>query len=1033
MPTHRGTETTFELTTIERLEQLRYQHVFGPEIERAPDQVVLKDVLRASLAARYPDLPDAALDEAVARISRPDGVDTLRRNMAFHQMLTRGLELKVEFPDRAPDGGPNGRIEHRLIYPVDWEHPAHNDFRVVNQFPIHGQNDRRPDLVIFINGLPLVVFELKNPYAAEPTVDDALNQIQHYSNDIPQLFDTNALVVVSDGVTTLHGMWTASHEWYAPWKSIDGFDIEPNTTGSMKTLIEGLFPKDRLLAYIRDFIVFEVVSDKITKKGAKYHQFFAVRLAAAKAIETYKRAGAGQADRRIGVIWHTTGAGKSLSMAFLVGILLRQPELENPTFVIQVDRNDLDNQLHDQFVAARSLVGDVQHADSVDDLRRLLQTEGGGVIFTTIEKFRLKTDVGEIEHPELSGRSNIIVIADEAHRSQYGFTEGYARNLTEALPHAMRLGFTGTPVSLSSADTVQVFGDVIHTYDIGQSQQDHATVPIYYEPRQIKVRLSQADIDAALDEITQGQEMDEVEQRKGRWAALAAAAGAKDRLDELARDLLAHFLDRTATLRGKAMAVCMTRENCVRLYDALTALPDCPEVKIVMTGNLSEDPPEWSAAGHLTTKAQREAIKQRMITPDDPLKLVIVCDMWLTGTDIPCLHTLYVDKPMQGHNMIQAISRVNRVFRDKPHGLIVDYIGIGDELREATAKYTQGGGKGDPAPDIESTARPLFLAELDSIRALLPAGHDYGAWRRMTPIEMEDLYALVYGHLADDTLRDHFLQAELRLSSAFLLVKHLDDCRKLADEVIFYQRVRQQSSKLSPGTKPRTQALDRAVRDLVDEHVASEGAVDIFQAAGLERADISILDDQFLQTFKDRPQENLRLKLLQRLVENEIQLRRKQNITRARSFKELLEATLQKYHNRLIDAAEVVRVMIQIRQDMAAEEQRARALGLDADELAFYDAVAVNFFGLYDEAFLRDLIHDVVHTVKNNLKVDWTEPHREDVHSTVRAAVRRELRRRNVRQQDLEPFLGYILDQAKEIYADWPVGAYASVNEEQRP
>jgi type I restriction enzyme R subunit len=1026
MPTHRGTETTFELTTIERLEQLRYQHTFGPEIERAPDQVVLKDMLRDSLAARYPDLPDAALDEAVARISRPDGVDTLRRNMAFHLMLAHGLELKVEFPD--------GRIEHRLIYAVDWEQPAHNDFRVVNQFPIHGQNDRRPDLVIFINGLPLVVFELKNPYSDKPTVDDALNQIQFYRYDIPQLFDYNALVVVSDGVTTLHGMWTASAEWYAPWKSIDGFDVEPNTTGSMKTLIEGLFPKDRLLQYIRDFIVFEVVSDKITKKGAKYHQFFAVRLAAAKAIETYqrnKRAGVGKGDRRIGVIWHTTGSGKSLSMAFLVGILRRQPELENPTFVIQVDRNDLDNQLHDQFVAARTLVGDVRHADSVDDLRRLLQTEGGEVILTTIEKFRVKTDTGEVEHPELSSRSNLIIIADEAHRSQYGFDEGYARNLAEALPNAMRLGFTGTPVSLSGADTVQVFGDVIHTYDIEQSQKDHATVPIYYEPRLIKLHLGQADIDRALEQITQGQEMNEIERRKGQWAALAQAAGAQDRVDELARDLLAHFLDRTATLRGKAMVVCMTRENCVRVYDALQALPDCPEIKIVMTSNPAEDPPAWAEAGHSTTKAKRQQIKQRMIDPDDPLKLVIVCDMWLTGTDIPCLHTLYMDKPMQGHTMIQAISRVNRVFADKPHGLIVDTIGIGDELREATAQYTQGGCKGDPAPDIESTARPLFMAELQAIRARLPAGHNYGTWRRMTQIEMEDLYALVYGHLADDDQRrDDFLQAELRLTSAFLLVKSLDECRKFSDEAIFYQRVRKQIAKTAPGAKPKQRELERAVRDLVDDSVESEGVVDIFQSAGLERADISILDNQFLQTFKDRPQENLRLKLLQRLVEDEIQLRRKHNVTRARSFKELLEATLQKYHNRLIDAAEVVRVMIQIRQDMAAEEQRARALGLDADELAFYDAVAVNFFGLYDEAFLRDLIHDVVHTVKNNLKVDWTEPHREDVKATVRAAVRRELRRRNVRQQDLEPFLGYILDQAKEIYADWPLSVYVSANDD---
>jgi type I restriction enzyme, R subunit len=1007
MAGHRGTETTFELTTIERFEHQDYTHLIGPELERPLDEVVLKHLLRANLIERYKDLPLSAIDEAVARICLPDGVDTIRRNKTFHLLLARGFEQKVKYPD--------GHEEDVYLYPIAWDHPSKNDFHVVNQLPIRGKNDRRPDLIIYVNGLPLVVFELKNPYAIKPTVDDALNQIQHYIHDISRLFDYNAFVVVSDGVNTQHGMWTADQEWFGPWKSINGVDVEPNTTGSMKVLVEGLFSKDRLLQYVRDFILFEEANDKINKKGAKYHQFFAVRRAVEKTIETVKAA----SDKRIGVIWHTTGSGKSLSMAFLVGILRRMPELENPSFVIQVDRNDLDDQLHDQFVVARSLVGDVKQAKSVEDLRNLLKTEGGEVIFTTIEKFRLKKDEGEVEHPILSPRANIIIIADEAHRTQYGFIDGYARYLAEALPNALRIGFTGTPISFSGADTVGVFGDLIHTYDIRQSQEDGATKPIYYAPRQIRLHLSRADIDAALKELTENSDATELERRKSRWAALAAAAGAKDRVEELAKDLLSHFLDRTSTLAGKAMTVCMTRENCVRLYNALTALPGCPEIKIVMTGNLSDDPPEWNQAGHLTTKGQRDIIKKRMVDPDDPLKIVIVCDMWLTGTDIPCLHTLYVDKPMQGHTMIQAISRVNRVFSDKPHGLIVDYIGIGDELREATARYSQGGGKGEPAPDIEEAARPLFFECLARVREILPEGLNYGGWRRMSHIEMEDMYSLVYGALTDDDERcEQFLQAELRLTSIFLLVKHLDDCRAYADEVIFCQRVRKQLGKLTPGGKKKGHELDKAVRDLVDDSVESEGVVDIFAAAGLEKADISIIDDRFLMTFKDKPHEDLRLKLLNKLLEDAIQQHQRRNIAKAKSFRQMLEETLRKYHNRLIDAAAVVKAMLEIKKEMDADEERAKELHLDDDELAFYDAVAENYAAIYDRQFLCDLIRDVVVTVKKNLKVDWTEPHREDVKAAVRAAVRRVLRRRGVKEEDFEPFLVRIMEQAEALYGD---------------
>ncbi len=1009
-----GSESEFEHTTIERLKRLDYAHTHGTDLNRPLDEVVLHGVLRKSLSERYPDLPESSLDEAVSMFSRPDGVDTIHRNMAFHGLLTRGYDkLKVTRPD--------GTDEYRHVYAIDWDHPNENYFQVVNQLSVSGSNDRRPDIVLYVNGLPLVLLELKNPYSDKPTVEDALNQIGHYRNHISQLFEFNALTVISDGVTTLHGMWTADLEWYAPWKSIDGREVEPNTTGSMKTLVEGLFPHDRLLSYIRQFLVFEVANDKITKKAAKYHQFFAVRIAADRTIVAMN-----SDEKRVGVIWHTTGSGKSLSMVFLVGILRRV--LDNPSFVIQVDRTDLDEQLHDQFVAARSLVGDVKHAESTDELRDLLRTEGGEVIFTTIEKFRLKTDRkdasnDEVDHPVLSERSNIVIIADEAHRTQYGFAEGFARNLATALPNARRLGFTGTPISFTGADTVSVFGELIHTYDMKQSQDDHATVPIYYAPRQIKLHLGKSDIDAALAEITTAANVSDVEQRKSRWAALAKAAGAKDRVDELAKDLLAHFLDRTESFHGKAMIVCMSRENCVRLYDALRLLPNCPEIKIIMTGNLGEDPPEWSAAGHLTTKPQREAIKKRMVDPKDPLQLVIVCDMWLTGTDIPCLHTLYVDKPMTGHNMIQAISRVNRVFSNKPHGLIVDYIGIGDDLREATAKYTSGGGRGEPAPDVSESAKPMFFIYLEAVRQLLPTGKDYGGWRRMTSIDREDLFALVYGVLTEtDELRKHFLDAELKVSMTFLLVRHLDDCRSYADEVMFLQNVRNQIAKTAVGQKTKQRELDLAVRDLVDKHVESEGVFDIFRAAGLAKADLSILDDNFLQTFKDQPHENLRLKLLAKLLADEIKFKQGRNTTKIRTFSQLLTETLQKYHNRLIDAAAVVKAMLQIKNDLDADEKRAAELNLAPDELAFYDALEANFATVYAPGLLRDVVHNVVQTIKRQLKVDWTEPHRDSVKAEIRAAVKRALRRiEGIHDEDIEAILQRLIEQAEASFRDWPL------------
>jgi len=1004
---YRATETDFELTTIERLDRQGYDYQLGLEIKRPPEEVVLIDRLERFLRKRYPDLPPDSVAQAVARFSRPQGADVIRRNLDFHVLATNGWEVPVESP------GKPKTFKH--IYPIDWDDPGANEFLVVNQFPITGQNDRRPDILIFINGLPLVLFELKNPWESLFTVEHAVNQIAHYRNDIPQIFEFNAITVVSDGITTLHGMWPSGMEWFAPWKSIDGHAVEANTTGSMKTLVEGLFPKDRLLAYIRNYIVFEEANDKITKKGAKYHQFFAVNLAVAKTKEAFRGIG----DRRVGLIWHTTGSGKSLSMIFLVGILRRV--LDNPAILVQVDATDLDDQLSDQFVAARTLVGNVKHADRMDDLRQALRTKGGEVIFTTLQKFQLRD--GEIEHPVLTDRADLLVIADEAHRSQYGFLQGYARYLREALPNAKFLGFTGTPVSLAGADTVDVFGDVIHTYDIRQSQLDGTTVPIFYEPRMVRLHLSGNDIDAALKEVAAGEDPSQLERKKSRWAALAATAGARDRVDELAADLLAHYIDRNATLKGKAMVVCMTRQNCVTLYQALAALPGCPEVKVVMTGDLTRDPDAWSKAGHITTKRQREAIKQRMIDPDDPLSIVIVCDMWLTGTDIPCLHTLYIDKPMKGHSIIQAISRVNRVFSDKPSGLVVDYIGIGDDLREATNRYSKGGGMGEPAPDIDKQGRPILLEALEAVRSALPSDIEYGKWRQLSRIDLEDRYALVWGYLTDDEQRrDAFLQAEARASRAFLLVKHLDNCRSFADELIFYQGVRKQILKTIPGERAQPN-VEQAVRDLVDDSIQSDGVVDIFKVAGIDWPDLSILDDEFLQTFKGRPHEHLRIKLLEKLLGDEIRSHERKNLAVAKSFQVRLEETLLRYHNRLIDAAAVIQEMIEIRKQLLKQRGRAVELGVTEEELAFYDALASESGEAYSDEFLRDLVHEIVQSVKRDLKVDWTAPHRDDVRSAIRSAVKRTLRTRGVQPADFDRFVEAVMEQAARSFATWPLMA----------
>jgi type I restriction enzyme R subunit len=1037
-------EAQFEANTIERLKNLGYAHDDGIALRERDEfpleQVVRADLLERHLKARYPHLPDEAIARAIQIGTHPEGVTLLHRNKNFHELLTRGFNLRYKLP--SPDGrgvGGEGQDQDEHIYLVNWDEPTKNDFRVVSQLPIRGQNDRRPDLLIYINGLPLVLFELKNPYDESPTVEGAHNQIQHYTVDIPQTFETNAFCVISDGAQTLHGMFSAELEWFAPWKTIDGREVEAITTGSMKTLIEGLFPKERLLNYIRHFIVFEVVNDVITKKGAKYHQYFGVNFAVEEALRATKPEG----DRRIGVIWHTQGSGKSLSMVFFVGILRRR--LNNPSFVIQVDRTDLDNQLYDNFVAARSLVGDVKQAESVDDLRELLRTAGGEIIFTTIEKFRLTQ--GERKHPKLTDRRNIIVIADEAHRTQYGFEArllrdqetnelysayGFAKYLRDALPNASFIGFTGTPIDLTDRDTQAVFGNVIHTYDIRQARVDQAVVPIYYEPRLIKQHLVNDKIDQELQEISESEEQQNAaDVARMSWADLEKIAGTKARLQELAQDIVTHFEERTQTLQGKGMIVCMSRRICVALFDEIIARrpewyarpDDAGQIKIVMTGDLSKDPTAWNEAGHITTKERREKIKARLKNIDDPLKLVIVRDMWLTGTDIPALHTLYVDKPMKGHNLMQAVARVNRIFRDKPGGVVVDYIGIGSALKEAARKYTSQG-YGEPLEDLDDAARETFLIELEHIRALLPEGVTVSHWRALDNLALEDLAARLYGHFIEpDDVRDAFLDAEKRLSSAFALVAHLDDCRAFGDEVAFYQLVRAELNKARPKQEGKA-AHAQAVQDLINRSIAAQGALDIYKLAGIANPDISILDDEFLEEYKHHKIENVRLKLLEKLLLDEIFARQRTNLRKYRSLQEALEEALQKYHNNTLTAAEVVRQMIEIRNQMREADRRKSELSLSDEELAFYDSIAG--FGeehVFDVPYLAELTREIVQAVKRNLKVDWTKPHRQDVEAEIRAQVKNVLRRRGVRAEQFQFILARVMKQAEALYQDYPMAA----------
>ena len=1039
------TESEVEAAALEWLEGLGWRVAHGPDIaphaegaERADYiQVVLGQRLRAALDRLNPGLPVETLDDVFRKVTRPKGSTLEVRNRAFRRLFVDGVTVEYRTA--------GGAVRGAQVSVIDFENPANNDWLAVNQFTIvEGEHKRRPDVVLFVNGLPLGLIELKNPADEKATVWTAWKQVQTYKAELTDLFAFNSILIASDGVKARMGTLTAGREWFKPWRTIAGEALAGSHLPQLQVMLEGMCERDRFLSLVRDFIVFDDDgSGKLAKKMAGYHQFHAVQTAVEetlraaalrrKAKRVSEQAGRHQSgripggapgDRRIGVVWHTQGSGKSLTMAFYAGRIAREPMMENPTIVVLTDRNDLDDQLFGTFSRCQDLLGQrPTQARNRAHLRTKLAVKQGGVVFTTIQKF-FPEEQGD-RMPELSRRRNIVVIADEAHRSQYDFIDGYARHMRDALPNASFIGFTGTPIELEDANTRAVFGDYISIYDIERAVEDKATVPIYYESRLAKLALDEAErpkIDPDFEEATEGEEVERKEKLKTKWAQLEAVAGAPHRLKLIALDIVSHFDRRLEALDGKAMIVCMSRRICIDLYRELIRLR--PEwhreddakgrIKVVMTGSAS-DPPDWQP--HFRNKKRRETLAKRFRDPGDPLRVVLVRDMWLTGFDAPSLHTMYVDKPMRGHGLMQAIARVNRVFRDKPGGLVVDYLGLAHELKRALATYTESGGTGRTTLD-QSEAVAVMLEKYEVCCGLFHA-FDYSGWIDGTPAERTSLLPRAQEHiLAQENGKERCLRAVHALSQAFALAVPHEEAIRIRDDVAFFQAVRSVLAKRAAG-EGSEEELDMAIRQIVSRAVASEGVIDIFAAAGLEKPDISILSEEFLAEVRGMKQRNLAVELLRKLLKGELAVRRRRNVVQARSFAEMLDQTVRRYANRAIEAAQVIEELIQLAREMREANARGEALGLSDDELAFYDALETNDSAvqvLGDET-LRDIARELVETVRNNVRIDWTL--RENVHANLRRLVKRILRKHGYPPDKQEKATRTVLEQAEVLSAGW--------------
>lgn len=1026
----------------------------GPAPERADyRQVLLLADLETAIRRINPHLPPSAVEQAVALVRNPESLDVVISNRAFHRLLLDGVPVEYKLP-RASDRE-HDKIIHDQAFLVDFGDLNANRFRAINQFTIEGTKQlRRPDIVCFINGLPLAVLELKSPGVENVNIWDAFNQIQTYKDEVSDLFAYNEAAIISDGWNARVGSLTASQERYMPWRTIKNEDDKPLLDWQLETMVRGFFDQELFLDYIRYFVIFETDSDKLIKKIAGYHQFHAVREAvratviAARDMNGHgigeKRATYGDevvpGSKKAGVVWHTQGSGKSISMCCYAGKLLQQPEMNNPTLIVVTDRNDLDGQLFATFSAAKELLKQQPvQADDRDALRRLLaERESGGIIFTTVQKFALLED--ESGHPILNNRHNIVVISDEAHRSQYGlkttlkkdgtYKYGYARHMRDALPNASFIGFTGTPIASEDKDTRAVFGDYVSIYDIQDAVDDGATVPIYYESRLAKLDINSEAIEELSDKVEEVVEDEEDvgnrEKTKGEWSRLEKLVGAGPRLKQVAEDLIKHFETRNSTIDGKAMIVAMSREIAAHLYNELVALrPEWHDedseksaIKVVMTGSASD---KALLQPHIHNKKTKKRLEKRFKDPNDPLKLVIVRDMWLTGFDAPCCHTMYVDKPMKGHNLMQAITRVNRVFKDKPGGLVVDYIGIANELKQALKTYTDAKGKGEPTHSAEE-AYAILLEKLDIIHGMFAPGpkgngFDYNGFEEEPNKLLVPTANYILG-LEDGKKR--FLNTVLAMNKAFSLCSTLDEARDIQKEVAFLSQVKTAITKFTSVDRKLTEEeKNSALKQILDNALIGGGVTDVFALCGLDKPDIGLLSDEFLEDVRQMPYKNFAVELLEKLLKDDIKAKTRNNVVQEKKYADRLQETLRKYNNRGIETAQVIEELIAMAKQFQAEMERDAALGLNPDEIAFYDALASNESAVRElgDEILKKIAVEITDKLRKSTTVDWQV--RESVRAKLRILVRRTLQRYKYPPDKAPAAIELIMAQAEALSNHW--------------
>ena len=1039
--TARMSESAIEDFAIKLFERLGYDYLHGPDIapdgdrpeRRHYDEVLLTGRLEAALKRINPRLPAALLLDALKEVQRIHSPELLANNEAFHRLLTEGVPVSTH-----KDGDQRGE----RVWLIDFARPENNEFVVASQFTvIENHQNKRPDLVLFVNGMPLVVIELKNAADENATIKSAYQQLETYKQAIPSLFTANALVVISDGLEARAGSLSASFSRFMAWKSADGKAEASHLVSQLEVLINGMLNKATLLDLLRHFIVFEkskkedartgVITISTVKKVAAYHQYYAVNAAVASTLRaagsaelkveqtpaSYGLPGVAQqpkGDRKAGVVWHTQGSGKSLSMVFYTGKIVLA--LDNPTILVITDRNDLDDQLFDTFAASKQLLRqEPVQAESREQLKDLLKVASGGVVFSTIQKFQ--PDEGNV-YEQLSGRKNIVVIADEAHRTQYGFSAktvdekdasgevigkkvvyGFAKYLRDALPNATYLGFTGTPIEKADVNTPAVFGNYVDIYDIAQAVEDGATVRIYYESRLAKVGLSDEGkkLIADLDEELEQDELTETQKAKAKWTKMEALIGSEQRIKNIARDIVAHFEARQQVFAGKGMIVCMSRRIAAELYAEMVSLkPEWHDddlgkgaIKVVMTAASSDGP---VLAKHHTSKDQRRALAERMKNDDDPLKLVIVRDMWLTGFDAPCMHTLYIDKPMKGHNLMQAIARVNRVHKDKPGGLVVDYLGIAADLKEALSFYSDAGGKGDPTLAQEQAVN-LMLEKLEVVSAMYN-GFAYEEFFAADTAKKLSLILAAEEHILGlEDGRKRYINEVMALSQAFAIAIPHEQAMDAKDEVGFFQAVKARLAKFDGTGEGRSnEEIETTIRQVIDQALVSEKVIDVFDAAGIKKPDISVLSEEFLAELKGYKHKNVALEVLKKLLNDELKVRARKNLVQSKSLMEMLENAIKKYHNKVLTAAEVMDELIKISKEIVASDAEASHMGLSDFEYAFYTAVANNDSAkqLMQQDQLRELAVVLTQRVRENASIDWTI--KESVKAKLKVIVKRTLR-----------------------------------------